>query len=95
MLIGVGAKVISLHYRFMATNTLGQTATLTPNPAGNIVNGSLIVNTGVSATTFIVKTAAASAILTDTAVLGNYIDAYCDDTAWHVSGVSQAAAGLA
>ena len=104
MLIGaltVGGKVISLpapavglHYRFMATGTLGQTATLTPTPAGNIVNGSLIVDTGVAATTFIAKTAVPSAVLTATAVLGDYIDAYCDGTAWHVSGVSQAAAGL-
>jgi len=103
ILIGVlaGNRVVSLpapaaglHYRFMATATLSHSATLTPNPAGNIVNGIFQVNNA-GTTDTVAKTAAANAVMTATAVLGDYVDAYCDGTAWHVSGMTQVAAGLA
>jgi hypothetical protein len=90
--ITLPAAQAGLHYRFMAIGTLSHTATLTPATTG-LVNG-ILANNNAGAGSVVAKTAANTAVLTATAVLGDFIDVYCDGTAWHVSGMSQVAAGL-
>ncbi len=90
-----------LHYRFMISVAAGGVtptgflATLTPAAGGNPIFGYLIT-LGISPITTAgkVKNAAATAVFAATAVTGDYIDCYCDGTFWHVSGMSQIAAGI-
>jgi hypothetical protein len=85
------AVAVGLHFRFLATATLTHTATIT---AAGLVNG-VLLNNNAGATTLVAKNAANSAVMTATAVLGDHVDVYCDGVAWHVSGMSSVAAGLA
>lgn len=80
-----------LHYRFMVTATLTQIARITP--AAGTINGALINNNAGAAE--VVAKAGASADLTATAILGDFMDVYCDGTNWHCSGMSAVGDGLA
>ena len=101
--ITLPAVEAGLRYRFIASPTgaastaLGFTATLTPAPAANIVNGVLTVNNGGGpplVAGVISKAGAANCVLTATAVKGDYIEIYSDGTYWFVSGASRISNGL-
>lgn len=101
-IIALPTLAAGLHYRFMnsasaagpVAASLAFTATIRPTPAANRVEGTLVVNNA-NVANIVSKNNAASAILTDTSLTGDYIDVYCDGTFWHVNGMSRVAAGLA
>jgi len=86
------ANNAGLHYRFMAIGTLSHSLTITPAATG-LVNGLLITNNA-GTLAGVAKTAANTVVMTATAVLGDWVDCYCDGTAWHVNGMTQVTAGL-
>lgn len=100
--INLPAVAAGLHYRFMATGTLASDAILTPTnglppytPIVGLINGVLINNNAQVAVTVVPKAAVNTASMLAVAEVGTYIDAFCDGTNWHVSGLSKIAAGLA
>lgn len=94
--ITLPAVTAGLHYRFMAIGLIGAIGTIQAVAGVGILQGALL-NTNVGAadvTTLVVKNNAVAANFTATAPIGTYIDAYCDGTNWHVSGMSRVTAGL-
>ncbi len=100
LLIGAlgGARIITLpapkmglHYRFMAINTLGNTATLTPS-GGALMTGSAFNHTVVAVPVFtpVNYAAAANVVMTAACVAGDYCDLTCNGVIWYVSAIGRA-----
>ena len=79
-----------MKYRFIAQATLQAVVTITPSPAANIVKGTFINKTGATALAFVTKGGDANAQFTAAAVVGDFIEFYCDGTSWLVTGISSA-----
>lgn len=101
LVINLPGLVAGLNYRFMATATTASQVVLTPTnglppytPILGLIQGVFINNNAQVAVTIIPQVNQDTVIFDITAVVGTYIDAYCDGTFWYVSGLSRIAAGI-
>jgi hypothetical protein len=91
--ITLPAVALGLRYHFVCGTQGGNAVTIRP-AANNKMGGTIVTITGAAAPALVHATAQNTVSMTATALVGDWLDIYCDGTLYWVSGAGGAAASF-